>query len=331
MGMLTPKLIFLVNDWVYNSPVFGRAVKLAGFYPVSKGVDEAVAHLQTKVEQGYSLIAFPEGTRSTTNKVKRFHKGAFFLAEKLGLDIIPVLVHGNSEVLPKNSFIIKDGSITIKILERIPKDETKFGATYSEKAKQIGAHFRDEFQSVRDEIETDNYFHKLILEDYRYKGNGLYNDVKKELKANASVYKTILEVLPKDATIAHISTSTGQLDFLLALDSANRKINTFIENPETRVLLQHSYLTHSELKLNFARTTLDLTEGLAGLSTSNIEVLIIDSDDFSEVAFLAFRSKQLQWLVLLDSPQQISEALLIREGFEVLHTAPNLSIFKKIE
>jgi hypothetical protein len=82
IGMLHPKIIFLVNDWVYNSPFFGKAVKLAGFYPVSSGIENGVSHLQKKVDQGYSLMAFPEGTRSYTNKMKRFHKGAFFLAEK---------------------------------------------------------------------------------------------------------------------------------------------------------------------------------------------------------------------------------------------------------
>ncbi|MGJ8664953.1 MAG: MMPL family transporter [Patiriisocius sp.] len=323
MGMLTPKLIFLVNDWVYNSPVFGKAVKLAGFYPVSKGVDEAVPHLQTKVEQGYSLIAFPEGTRSMTNKVKRFHKGSFFLAEKLDLDIIPVLIHGNSEVLPKNSFIIKDGSITIKILKRIPKDSTQFGTTYSEKTKQIGAYFRDEFQTIRNEIETEKYFHKLILEEYRYKGTKLYNEVKKDLQINASNYKAVAEMLPKDATIANISKSSGQLDFLLALDSANRKINSYIQNGETREMLQHSFLTNSELRLHFVENTSEILK-------SDIEVFMIDSDDFSEVEFLAFQNEKVQLVVLIDSPQQISEALLKREGFETLHTVVNLSIFKKI-
>jgi 1-acyl-sn-glycerol-3-phosphate acyltransferase len=42
VGMLSPKIIFLVSDWVYNSPVFGKGVRLAGFYPVSNGVDNGV-------------------------------------------------------------------------------------------------------------------------------------------------------------------------------------------------------------------------------------------------------------------------------------------------
>ena len=73
IGMLHPKIIFLVNDWVYNSPVFGSAAKLAGAYPVSGGMEKGEAYLKEKVKQGFSLIAFPEGTRSNSNKVKRFH------------------------------------------------------------------------------------------------------------------------------------------------------------------------------------------------------------------------------------------------------------------
>ena len=78
VGMLSPKIIFLVNDWVYNSPFFGRAVKLAGFYPVTQGLEGGVEHLREKVNEGYSMMVFPEGSRSEDNVVKRFHKGAFY-------------------------------------------------------------------------------------------------------------------------------------------------------------------------------------------------------------------------------------------------------------
>ena len=130
IGMLHPKIIFMVNDWVYNSPFFGKAVQLAGFYPASSGIEKGVSHLQEKIRQGYSLMVFPEGTRSTTNKIKRFHKGAFYLSEQLKLDLIPILIHGNSEALPKGSFLIKRRNLTLKILERIPYNETKYGETY---------------------------------------------------------------------------------------------------------------------------------------------------------------------------------------------------------
>jgi 1-acyl-sn-glycerol-3-phosphate acyltransferase len=106
MGMLSPKIIFLVSDWVYNSPVIGKGVRLAGFYPVSSGIGNGVEHLREKVRQGFSLMVFPEGTRSVDNAIKRFHKGAFYLAEEFQLDIVPILIHGYSEAAPKGDFIL---------------------------------------------------------------------------------------------------------------------------------------------------------------------------------------------------------------------------------
>ena len=66
-------------------------------------------HLKEKIKQGYSLVVFPEGKRMFSNKIGRFHKGAFLLAQELNLDILPLYIHGNSEVLPKGDFIIYDG------------------------------------------------------------------------------------------------------------------------------------------------------------------------------------------------------------------------------
>ena len=79
-------------------------------------------------------MAFPEGTRSLSNKIKRFHKGAFYLANEFNLDILPVLIHGNSEVNPKGSFIIKDGSITVEILPRIKAEDNSFGENHTQQA-----------------------------------------------------------------------------------------------------------------------------------------------------------------------------------------------------
>ncbi|RYE56727.1 MAG: glycerol acyltransferase, partial [Sphingobacteriales bacterium] len=145
MGMLSRKLIFLVKDWVYNSPFFGPVVRKAGFYSVSQGLEGGLEHLKQKVRDGYSLVIFPEGTRSPTNQIRRFHKGAFYLAEQLGLDILPVVIHGTSEVLPKGDFMINDGRITVKFLNRISTADTVFGRNYAERTRRISAFFKDEY------------------------------------------------------------------------------------------------------------------------------------------------------------------------------------------
>ncbi len=276
IGMLHPKLIFLVNDWVYNSPIFGKAAKLAGAYPVSGGVENGEAYLQQKLEQGFSIIAFPEGTRSTSNKIKRFHKGAFYLAEKFQLDLIPILIHGNSEVLPKGSFVIRDGSITVKILPRISPQDYSFGSTYTQRAKLVGAYFRNQFLQLRQGIEVAGYWDKAILENFRYRGNHTYKRVRTDLQQNGTLYHEILQVLPKKETLIHLTEDDGQLDLLLSLDSIDRKIHTYLKNPEARMGLSQNFLTHHYSKITVHKTLQDALSQSANTLIVTMEEVPMD-------------------------------------------------------
>ena len=85
----SPKIIMMTNHWVWNSPVFGGIIRYAGFFHIDEGYEVCVERMREKVKEGYSIAIFPEGTRTYDGKMKRFHKGAFYLAEALQLDIIP--------------------------------------------------------------------------------------------------------------------------------------------------------------------------------------------------------------------------------------------------
>ena len=169
VGLLSPKIIFLVSDWVYNSPIFGKGVRLAGFYPVSSGMDNGVEHLRTKVKEGFSIMVFPEGTRSEDNSIKRFHKGAFYLAEQLHLDIVPIVIHGYSEVCPKGDFIINGGNTTATILDRISPDNPAFGNNVAERTKKISAFFKAEYKKMRLDLEGPDYFKAKLMNSYAFK------------------------------------------------------------------------------------------------------------------------------------------------------------------
>ncbi|WP_191858294.1 1-acyl-sn-glycerol-3-phosphate acyltransferase [Hanstruepera ponticola] len=322
IGMLHPKIIFLVNDWVYKSPVFGKAVQLAGFYPVSSGIENGLDHLQKKVEQGYSLMAFPEGTRSNTNKIRRFHKGAFYLAQQLNIDIVPVLIHGNSEVLPKGSFIIKDGSITLKILDRISVNDTSFGTTYKERTKQISNYFKSEFNALRQEIESDTYFHPIVLEDFRYKGHELYKKVKLDLKNQASVYKNITDYVAKNETIIHVSKDYGQLDFLLSLDSSDRKIITYIEDDLVSEIVGNSYISNTHYKITITKT-------LEELSNFSGNTLILNSSRPIENVLDLFLSDSILNVILLHESQNYYSQIFKTKSFKVVTTNKRFTILKR--
>lgn len=298
LEMLYPKIIFLVNDWVYKSPIFGYAMKFTGYYPVSEGIDKGMDHLKEKIEQGYSIVVFPEGTRSYTHKMKRFHKGAFHLAEEFQLDILPVLIHGNSEVIPKGSFVIRDGSITLKVLERISPQDPSFGTTTREKTKQISAHFKNEFFNFRREIEDGRYFHRLLLEEYRYKGDTLYQTVKKDIFNNKDTYHQILDELTEYTQVAHLSKDFGAFDFLMALDKPERKISVFTENLDIRTILKNSFLTNSP------HYNLHFNETISSTIHDQIEVVVIDA---------AFNFD----IFTLNSLPKLKKVMLIKDGISL--------------
>lgn len=322
VGMLHPKIIFLVNDWVYNSPVFGKAVQAAGFYPVSSGIEKGVSHLQEKINQGYTLMVFPEGTRSTTNKMKRFHKGAFYVAEQLNIDIIPVLIHGNSEINPKGSALIRNGNLSIKILDRIPIADKSFGETYKLRTKSISTYYKQQFMEFRRDVEYATYFHKIVLDEYRFKGDDLHQTVKKDLNAYKEIYNSILWVIDTKANIIHISKDYGQLDFLLALNAIDRKIFTYIEDDTVKKILQNSFITNTYKNISFKNT-------LEASTKNTGDTLILNINDLSESQIRNVLNNTINLIVLLKESRNLYSKLITKLGFKSIQENENLIIFKR--
>jgi uncharacterized protein len=316
-GMVTPKMIYLVNDWVYNSPIFGRVVKLAGYYPVSQGVEGSVNHLKEKIDKGYSLMVFPEGTRSDDNLVKRFHKGSFYLAEQFNLDVLPLYIHGNSETLPKGDHIIYDGSISVIIGDRIKANDSNFGSNYSERTKKINSYFRKEFTIIRNEIEDQNYFKSRLFLSFLYKENDVVTSVKKDFQANKATYYAINKYVDIDAKILHIGNDYGQIDVLLTLQEPKRKIQSYINFEENRSVANHNYLAKKR-KITYINNLSDAEDTNDTLLIS--PYLYIDSESLVVNACL-------KTVILLNY-----ELLLNRfsiEGFKIIHQEQNFVVLKK--
>lgn len=272
IGMVTPKIIYLVNDWVYNSPIFGRVVKLAGYYPASQGIEGSVEHLRDKIEKGYSLMIFPEGTRSNTNEMGRFYKGAFYLAEHFNIDVLPVYIHGNSEALPKGDHIIYDENITVVIDKRIKADDKSFGENYSQRTKSINKYFRSEFNKLRSELEDENYFENKLFLSFLYKEREIISEVKSDFSANKSNYYKLNSLINPEAKIVHIASDYGQMDFLLSMQEPKRKVKSFISDLEKREIASSNYLV-KKYNVNYV----DNLE----IDDKKNDVLLISNPDFN--------------------------------------------------
>ncbi|RLD73151.1 MAG: hypothetical protein DRJ07_21190 [Bacteroidetes bacterium] len=277
LGMLTHNMIYLVNDWVYKSPIFGILARVLGFYPVSNGVDDSLDHLKEKVRQGYSLMVFPEAKRSFTNKMGRFHKGAFFLQEQLKMDILPIYLHGNAEVMPKNDFIIHDGSLTVKVGERISFDDKKYGVTSRERSKKISNYFKNEFLEFRNEIETEDYFKDILFSNYLYKDKEIQSLIKDDFKKNKGIYLAMNLQLPMQSKILHIGNDFGQIDILLVARSMEREI-TSVMFDERNYVIAKNCLTTQRRNVNYIKRIQDVDIQL-------FDVLVIS--EFSTIDLLS--------------------------------------------
>jgi hypothetical protein len=194
-------------------------------------------------------------------------------------------------------------------LPRISPDHPRFPKSYSKRSKEIGRYFKSEFRRLRDEIEGPRYWHPLILENYRYKGDALYKAVKRDLKDNAETYRKILETVGEKDSIIHISQDYGQLDLLLALDSIDRKIYTYLEDDTARAVLKNNYLTHNYSKIKVLESVTEPVQHTAN-------VLILNSNAFSLTSMEHKYGKELDKLILIKSSGNRESSLTEKYGLE---------------
>ena len=221
--MLSPKIIILTTTWVWNNPAYFLFIRYLNFYPVTHGYEPLIEKLKKKVEDGYSILVFPEGTRSADQKIHRFHKGAFLLAEKLNLDIVPVIIHGAGDCMNKGENHIKRGSVTIKIFPRLKAEDRSIGSDYHERTKYVLNFFRTEYGKIKTEIETPDYFRRKLVRNYIYKGPVLewYTRIKLSLENN---YNQINEIVPRKAEIVDVGCGYGAVSYMLNFVSDERRI-----------------------------------------------------------------------------------------------------------
>lgn len=105
-------------------PILGWYLKMADYIIVNRGNEESKLEMLDKsykcLKEGISIMIFPEGTRSYDREIGFFKRGAFQLALQANVPLLPVVLDGSGDVLPKHG--LKLGShyrITIRVLDPI--------------------------------------------------------------------------------------------------------------------------------------------------------------------------------------------------------------------
>ena len=153
--IFTPNIIFLTNDWVWNNPSYGLLIRNAEYYPVRDGLEELLPKLKSLVERGYSIAVYPEGTRSKDCRIGRFHQGAFWLAEQLGVDVLPMCLYGPGKILKKKTYTLQKGPVRIEVGEPISLQSLQAMGDLKMQAKEMRHRYIEKYESMANEIEQN--------------------------------------------------------------------------------------------------------------------------------------------------------------------------------
>lgn len=119
------RIRFLAKAELFKIPIFSQALRAVGVIRIDRKAGSA-AHaainegVDAAREHGYSLIIFPEGTRSVDGELHRFKKGAFRIAISSGLDVVPVTIQGTWDVWKPGAKIFYPGAVTVTVHDPIP-------------------------------------------------------------------------------------------------------------------------------------------------------------------------------------------------------------------
>lgn len=246
---LHTKIVVLTNEWVYNNPVYGGLVRAAGYLPGFSGMEHLLEQARKQIDLGYFIVIFPEGTRSESGEIKRFHKGAFFLAEQLNVPIYPVLLHGLNLGLTKGDQNIKKWSSVIRALPAVAPNDGRFSPEYSLRGKEINHWMRREFEKIKEEKEVPSYYFDTLRKNYLYKGPVLYWYAKIKMLGE-KLYSHLHELIPRQATILDLGCGYGMMDYMLAMCSSGRAI-TGVDYDEEKVAVAANNFYAKRLNIRF--------------------------------------------------------------------------------
>lgn len=121
--------VFVIYGWLPNLfkwimkaelrkiPLVGKACESAGHVFINRSnpvaANASIKKAERNLTNGISVVIFPEGTRTYTGKMGTFKRGAFRIAADLKLPVLPLTIQGAFQRMPRTSFLVKPGTITL--------------------------------------------------------------------------------------------------------------------------------------------------------------------------------------------------------------------------
>lgn len=132
---------------LFRIPVIGWSMSLAGYVGIDRDNPvEAMKNMEEaseKIRKGTSVLIFPEGTRSGSGRLLPFKRGAFVLAKKSGVPVVPVAINGTSDIMRRGGFLIRPSRVRIRIGKPVPAGQSDEKEIRNKMKKAIEELLRD--------------------------------------------------------------------------------------------------------------------------------------------------------------------------------------------
>ena len=124
LSVAIPRLFsWVAKEELFRVPLFGAAMRRAGYIPLDRSdgrkAMKSMRQAAERIAAGASVVIFPEGTRSLDGQLLPFKRGAFLLAMKAGVPIVPFTINGSLERNPPKRLELNPGTVSVAFAEPI--------------------------------------------------------------------------------------------------------------------------------------------------------------------------------------------------------------------
>ncbi|MCG9911052.1 MAG: 1-acyl-sn-glycerol-3-phosphate acyltransferase [Flavobacteriales bacterium] len=266
---LSPRIVLTANNRIYNNPIFGPVSRMAGFLDVSQGVETMTPVIEKLIQEGNIVAIFPEGTRSTDNKIHRFHKGAFKVAQEIGADILPLVIFGTGDFLHKGEFWGRRADLFVKVMPRLKPADFPENTGYSEISKKVCALMRAEYADLLENHAGTRFHRDRLIQNYLYLNPGLEWYCRIKIKFE-NYYSDFHKHLPRKGKIYDLGCGYGFMAYILSFMSDERDITGCDYDEEKITTASHRFSKSDRVKFVHAGLADFTPDSCSGIVLSDV-------------------------------------------------------------
>ncbi len=141
------------KEEIFKVPLVGTNMVLNQYVLIKRGdlksIKEMMQTCRSWLKRGASILMFPEGTRSEDGEIQEFKDGPFRLAADCGVPVVPIVVDGTHDILPKHGKLIDfQADIWLKVLPPVnPQD-------FGNKSTAVRDHVRELMKTTLAEMRS---------------------------------------------------------------------------------------------------------------------------------------------------------------------------------